>query len=285
MKQIPINFLFTGLALFAAVSPQAGAQASKVAQQPAAAAPAPAYAPAGSIQKAVASPSSRSNVERQEIRAQLLPRRYTTIAAEIGAKVSKLPIAEGGIFHAGQALVVFDCSIQQAQMGKANAELDAAQTTYKANVRLAELNSVGLMDLDLSKAAADRARAEVAANQAVLSKCTIPAPYAGRIAEQKVREQQYAQAGQPLLDILDDSVLELEFLVPSSWLTKLRMGSAFKVEIDETRKTYPARLIRIGARVDAVSQSVKIAAAIDGRFPELVSGMSGRVRIPGMESP
>ncbi|MDO8299664.1 efflux RND transporter periplasmic adaptor subunit [Lacisediminimonas sp.] len=283
MKPIQINFLFAGLVLFAAASPHAAAQASKVAPQPAAAAPA--NAPAGSIQKAVSSPSSRSNVERQEIRAQLLPRRYTTIAAEIGAKVSKLPIAEGGNFRAGQALVVFDCSIQQAQMGKATAELDAAQTTYKANVRLAELNSVGLMDLDLSKAAADRARAEVAANQAVLSKCTIPAPYAGRVAEQKVREQQYAQAGQPLLEILDDSVLELEFLVPSSWLTTLRMGGAFKVEIDETKKSYPARLIRIGARVDAVSQSVKIAAAIDGRFPELVSGMSGRVRIPGMESP
>lgn len=280
MKAIPINVLFSGLLLLAVVGQQASAQAVKGSPVPV-----PGAAPARSIENTVAVPSSRSHVERQEIRAQLLPRRYTTIAAEIGAKVSKLPIAEGGSFRAGEPLVTFDCSIQKAQMGKATAELDAAQTTYKANVRLAELNSVGLMDLDLSKAAADRARAEVAANQAVLSKCVIPAPYSGRIAEQKIREQQYAQAGQPLLEILDDSVLELEFLVPSSWLTTLRIGGAFKVEIDETRKAYPARLIRIGARVDAVSQSVKIAAAIDGRFPELVSGMSGRVRIPGMERP
>ncbi len=277
MKATSINVLFVGLGLLTAISQQASAQTKVV---PPAVVQSP---PAGSVQNTIAAPSSRSNVERQEIRAQLLPRRYTTIAAEIGAKVSKLPIAEGGAFRAGQALVTFDCSIQQAQMGKAAAELDAAQTTYKANVRLAELNSVGLMDLDLSKAAADRARAEVAANQAVLSKCVIPAPYSGRIAEQKVREQQYAQAGQPLLEILDDSVLELEFLVPSSWLTTLRTGGTFKVEIDETKKTYPARLIRIGARVDAVSQSVKVAGEIDGRFPDLVSGMSGRVRIPGLE--
>ena len=54
-----------------------------------------------------------------------------------------------------------------------------------------------------------------------LGKCQISAPYAGRIAEQKIREQQYAQAGQPLLDIIDDSVLELEFLVPSRWLSWL----------------------------------------------------------------
>ena len=100
---------------------------------------------------------------------------------------------------------------------------------------------------------------------------------AGRVAEQKVREQQYVQPGQPLLDILDDSVLELEFLVPSVWLRWLTVGGGFEVQIDETRKTYPARFIRIGARVDPVSQSVKVAATIDGIFPELIVGMSGRV--------
>jgi membrane fusion protein (multidrug efflux system) len=237
------------------------------------------------VQRVLATPSSRSNVDRQEIRAQLLPRRYTTIAAEINAKVSRLPIAEGGSFRAGQVLVAFDCSIQKSQLDKVKAELDAAETTYKANVRLAELNSVGLMDLDLSKAGADRARAEVASSQAVLSKCVIPAPFSGRIADQKIREQQYVQAGQSMLEILDDSVLELEFLVPSRWLVKLRTGSSFNVEIDETRKSYPARFTRIGARVDPVSQSVKVAAAIDGRFPELIAGMSGRVLVTGMESP
>ncbi|WP_151449168.1 efflux RND transporter periplasmic adaptor subunit [Lacisediminimonas profundi] len=274
MKAIPK--IFALLALIAVSSAHAAGEVARPV--------APSVAPsAGGAPKAAVGSTPRSSLERQEIRAQLLPRRFTTIAAEIGAKVSRLPVAEGGSFRAGQPLVTFDCTIQQAQMAKAKAELDAAQTTYKANVRLAELNSVGLMDLDLSKAAADRALAEVAANQAVLSKCVIPAPYAGRIAEQKVREQQYAQAGQPLLEILDDSVLELEFLIPSRWLNTVRAGGLFKVDIDETRKSYPARFIRIGARVDAVSQSVKVAAAIDGRFPELISGMSGRVRITGMD--
>lgn len=218
-------------------------------------------------------------IERQEIRAQLTPRRYTTIAAEIGAKISRLPVAEGGSFRAGQVLVSFDCSIQQAQLQKAQAEFDGAEQTYKSNQRLAELNSVGQLELELSRSALGKAKAEVGANQAVLSKCAITAPYPGRIAEQKVREQQYVQPGQALLDILDDSVLELEFLVPSAWLGWLKVGGVFQVEIDETRKTYPAKFIRIGARVDPVSQSVKVAAAIDGKFPELIAGMSGRVRV------
>ena len=103
------------------------------------------------------------------------------------------------------------------------------------------------------------------------------APFAGRVAEQKVREQQFVQPAQALLDILDDSVLELEFLVPSAWLRWLKVGGSFEVQIDETRKTYPAKFTRIGARVDPVSQSLRVAAAIHGRFPELVAGMSGKV--------
>lgn len=223
--------------------------------------------------------NSKSGLERQEIRAQLLPRRYTTVAAEIGAKVNRLPVQEGGSFRAGQLLVSFDCSLQQAQLQKAQAELDGAEQTHSTNVRLQELNSVGQLEVDLSKAAQNKSRAEVGANRAVLAKCSIAAPFGGRVAEQKVREQQYVQPGQALLDIIDDSVLELEFLLPSRWLKWLRQGAKFQVEIDETGKTYPAKFIRIGARVDPVSQSVKVAAAIDGKFPELMAGMSGRVLI------
>jgi membrane fusion protein (multidrug efflux system) len=119
----------------------------------------------------------------------------------------------------------------------------------------------------------------VAAGMAVLGKCSIAAPFSGRVAEQKLREQQFAQAGQAILDIIDDSVLELEFLVPSRWLVWMKPGSGFQVRIDETGKSYPARIQRLGARVDPVSQSIKVNAVIDGKFTDLMAGMSGKVQM------
>ena len=221
-------------------------------------------------------PIAPPTMARYDIRAQLMPLRYTTIAAEIGAKVSAIAVAEGGVFKAGQMLVQFDCSLQKAQLDKAQAELQGAAQTLQANLRLEQLNVVGQLELDLSKSAANKAKAELGAHQAVLDKCQVNAPFAGRVAEQRVREQQYVQPGQAMLDILDDSVLELEFLVPSVWLQWLRVDRAFQVQIDETRKSYPARFTRIAARVDPVSQTVKVAAAISGRHPELMAGMSGK---------
>jgi len=225
---------------------------------------------------AAPAPAATANDPR-EIRAQLAPRRFTTLAAEIGAKISRLPVGEGGTFRAGQVLVQFDCALQRAHLEKARAILVGSEKTYTANRRLAELNSVGRVEVELSEAEVIKNRAEVSATATMLAKCSIAAPFSGRIAEQKAREQQYVQPGQALLEIIDDSVLELEFIVPSRWLAWLKPGHTFKVAIDEVGKTFPAKVQRIGARVDPVSQSVKLMATIDGRFPELVAGMSGRV--------
>jgi membrane fusion protein (multidrug efflux system) len=264
---------FVALALVAGTAVPAAAQSPRPVNV--------ALAPAAT---AAATPA-RSQLEKQDIRAQLSPRRFTTLAAELGAKVNRVPVKEGDSFRAGQLLVAFDCSLQQAQLQRIQATLTAAEKTHAANKRLAELNSVGKLEIDTSEAEVAKARADVVLINATLSKCAIAAPFAGRVAEQKVREQQFAQPGQPLLEIIDDSVLELEFIVPSRWLAWLKSGHAFNVRIDETGRSYPARITRIGARVDPVSQSVKAAASIDGRHADLIAGMSGQILIQPPATP
>lgn len=229
--------------------------------------------------------TANSALATREIRAQLMPRRYVTLAAEIGAKITQLPIAEGSRFKAGQTLVTFDCALPAAQMLRAQAALSAAEQTDTGNRQLAELKSIGKIELGLSAAEVSKARADVAATQAVLSKCKITAPFSGRVAEQKVREQQFVQSGQALLDIIDDSVLELEFIAPSQWLKWIKIGSTLQVQIDETGNTYPVKVQRIGARVDPVSQSIKLVAIPEGTPPDLIAGMSGRVLAPDSKPP
>lgn len=216
-------------------------------------------------------------LERNEMRAQLSPHRYTTLSAEMGAKIKRIPLKEGDRFAKGQLLIEFDCALQAAQLDKAKAQLFGAQNTWQGNQRLSELNAVGRIELQNSEAEVNKAKADVAFLQVTLNKCAVLAPFAGRIAEQKAREEQFVQPGQALLDILDDSQLELEFILPSRWLSWLKPGHKFQVRIDETGKNYPVKLVRIGARADPVSQTVKAVAVIDGRYPELIAGMSGQI--------
>jgi len=234
---------------------------------------------AGAAAGTDALPPEAPALDRQDIRAQLSPRRYTTLAAELGAKIERISVREGERFREGETLIAFDCSLQAATQLRAQAALAAAEKTWSANKRLASLHSIGQLELDTSEAEVQKARADLKLADATMSKCRVVAPFSGRVAEQKVREQQFAQPGQPILDILDDSALEIEFIAPSRWLGWLKTGYRFQVQIDETGVTYPAKITRLGARVDPVSQSLKVAAVIDGRFPELIAGMSGRVHV------
>ena len=56
---------------------------------------------------------------------------------------------------------------------------------------------------------------------------------------------------------------------------KVKPGSVFDVVIDETGKTYQARVLAVNSRVDPVSQTVEIEASIVRNFSELLPGMSG----------
>ncbi len=218
-------------------------------------------------------------VDEPPVRAQLTSRRMAALSAEISAKVGTLHVVEGGGFHAGDLLVSFDDSLQRAQLDRAQAVLTAAEKTHTANQRLRALNSIGQVELELAEAEIGKARAELDYAAAMLARCRIRAPFSGRIAEQRIHEQEFVQAGQVLFEIIDDAPPEIDFIAPSKWLAWVRAGQPLVLHLDETGRDYPAVVERIGAKVDAVSQSVKIVAGVRGAFPELVAGMSGAVTV------
>lgn len=219
-----------------------------------------------------------------DIRAQLTPTRFATLSAELGAKIARIHVREGERFKVGQTLVSFDCSLQEAQLDKAKAQVFAAQGTFEGNQRLVKFNAIGDVELRNSEAELLKAKAEQSYLQATVSKCQIAAPYGGRAGEWKAREQQFVQPGQPVLEIVDDASLELEFILPTSALASIRSAGKFRVLIDDTKKSYPARFVRAGAKADPVSQTTKVIAVLEGYHPELMAGMSGRVFINQAEA-
>lgn len=213
------------------------------------------------------------------IRAKLSPVRYAFISAEISAKIEKLPFSEGATFPAGARLVVFEASMHRAQAEKAKAQFESAQRIVEAYRRLAAQGSVGQLELVTAEARLAEAKADHDLARVMLAKCTIVAPFAGRVGELRAREEQFTQPGQPVIEVIDDSALELEFIAPSVSLGWLKPGQTITVRIDETGKSYPATLTRIAAKVDPVSQTIKLAASIKSEGSGLLAGMTGAVEL------
>jgi RND family efflux transporter MFP subunit len=265
MKQFAIQqcvrpvALMLGVALIAATSAWGAAPA------------APAASPAT---------SASSDAGDGKIRIQLVSRDQVDVSSEISAKIATLPFRDGDAFRAGQTLVSLDCSLYSAQLRKAQADSDGARDLLDVNRKLVALHSVGELEVQQAEAKHKASAAEVAYMQATVRKCTIAAPFDGRVSKRSAAPQQFAEAGKPLLTIVDTSHLELKMIVPSKWLMWLKPGHALSVQVDETGKTYPAQVARIGARVDPVTQTVDVTAALSGNAADLLPGMSGWATFP-----
>ncbi|MDR3440651.1 HlyD family efflux transporter periplasmic adaptor subunit [Telmatospirillum sp.] len=214
-----------------------------------------------------------------ELRAQITARHYSTLSGELAAQIIQIRTNIGLHFKKGDVLVEFDCAVQRAQDAHARATLVQAEKTYAIDTRLVQLKSMGVLELEVAEAEVAKAKANVAASEAAVSKCTIPAPFDGVTVDQKAQQFQYATPGQPLLDIIDDSNLDVELLVPSHWLVWLKIGYTFDLHVEETDKIYQVKVMRLGGRVDPVSQSIKLYGEILSGAKELMAGMSGRANI------
>jgi multidrug efflux pump subunit AcrA (membrane-fusion protein) len=81
-----------------------------------------------------------------------------------------------------------------------------------------------------------------------------------------------------LVELVSNDALKLRLNVPSKMLRTLKVGTPFEVDIEETGKTYTAKVSAINARVDAVAQTVELEARFATPSPALLAGMTGVAR-------
>lgn len=237
----------------------------------------------GQFGRSVGAPEAVAAVKPGEIRVQLVPKVESLLASQIAGRIIDIPFEEGESFKEGETLIQFDCKIYEAQLRKAVADRNAALTRYNANQELAKLNSGSKVELKISKAESDKAAAEIEIVKTQLSYCSVDAPYDGKVVSVLVSPYESVKDGQELVQIIDDSELELEVIVPSKWISRLSKGKTFKVFIDENAKSYTAKIDKVGARVDPVSQSINVVGTIVGNPSGLKAGMSGRADFEGKE--
>lgn len=211
----------------------------------------------------------------ERIRVQFSAQRQTVLSAEIAAKLLRLPLREGDAFKTGQQLAEFDCAIQRAQLSKAEASAEAARQTLEVNRRLADLGSISTLEVDQAVARLKETKADAAAVRVMLEKCSVTAPFAGRIAKVHVEAHQFVPQGKPLVDIVDNQRLEVRLLVPSKWLNWLDKGTRFVVHVDELGRDIPVVVTGLGARIDPVSQTIGVVGEPAEPLAKLLPGMSG----------
>ncbi len=220
-------------------------------------------------------PAATQSTSTTTTRVLIASSREARLSALMEGRLTALPKRAGATFNKGNVLAEFDCSTQKAELLMAAARLDKMQRTLDSQIALGKLNAIS--DLDLALAHADLAEAKARHQQASVSidRCTILAPYHGRVVRRIANQFETLPPGSPILEIVESGTLRLEMLVPSRWLSWLKAGQAFVVHIDELNRDVPARITVLGSRVDPVSQTISIQGEFTQPVPGVLPGMSG----------
>lgn len=235
------------------------------------------FGAAAAIAQVSSAAASRSATEPSgdTVRVLLVADRETTLSSPVTAKINKLHATMGVSFAGGETLVSFDCEEPVARLAMANAELSGAVEMHEAKIRMQGLEQASDVEVVLAASAAAKARGQVELQQAQVAQCSIKAPWAGRVAKVHVRTHMSVTPGLPMLDIVKRGLLRLKLNIPSRLINKVKVGTEFEVTIDETGKTYQARIVAVNSRVDPVSQTIELEAVITKNYETLLPGMSG----------
>lgn len=214
----------------------------------------------------------------QTVRGLIKPVQKATISSQISARITSIPFRPGDRFKNGDLLVGFDCAFYLADLASTEATYNSKQMRFENNKQLLALNAMSDIDVSISESEVEVARAEMRMRAIKVDQCKIKAPYSGRVIDVMVNEYETVATDKELLSILNDQNLEIELIVPSNWLTWLKVDQSFTFLIDETGGEFTAKITKIGAVIDPVSQTVRLIGGFEGDTKQVLAGMSGTAR-------
>tara|TARA_B100001121_G_scaffold86911_1_gene77176 strand:+ start:789 stop:1499 length:711 start_codon:yes stop_codon:yes gene_type:complete len=216
--------------------------------------------------------------EERTARALVSATEKVSISSEISARVEKINFLLGDSFSKGDVLISFDCKLYKAQYDVIQSNYDSAKIQLENDKQLLEMRSIGKLQYQLSVSALNRAKAELQISGLNVERCEVIAPYNGKVMDVYTSVFSTIQERQPLMDIVGDGLLEAEVIVPSKWLKWLKNGHEVEIQIDETGDILDAKIISLGATVDAISQTIELKAQFNEKYDGLIPGMSGIVK-------
>jgi len=206
------------------------------------------------------------------------PSEEITFSSEISASVLSESIKEGSHFSAGDILIQLDCRVQQADLEKAFAQQKLSAVAIDSAKKLKLYNSISNFEYAQAVAQAEGADADVNKLNAIVSKCTIKAPFTGSVARLMTRTGETVKPGDPLIKIISTENPDFQMQIPSDWLKWLHVGSNFSVHVNEINTNVPVTVVRINPEIDSVSQTVRITGKTTEVYPNLLPGMSGQAK-------
>jgi membrane fusion protein, multidrug efflux system len=196
------------------------------------------------------------------------------LAAEIGGVVDQVLFESGQTVAAGAVLLRLRPNDDDPKLAQLQANADLAAVTLARDQKQLAAKAIAQATVDTDTANLKVARAQVAAQQAVMALKVIRAPFAGRLGVRQVDVGQFLAAGSTIVTLQQLDPMLVDFYLPQQALGQIAVGQA----IEATTDAYPGRVFTgtvssLNAKVDASSRMLQVRATIPNADGALLPGM------------
>lgn len=183
----------------------------------------------------VTSPLKKDTTLTRDYVCQIHSMQHIELRAMEKGYLEKIYIDEGQFVRKGQPMFQIMPMLYEAEMQKAQAEVNFAEIEYKNTKALADSNIVSQNELALVKAKLDKANAELALAKVHLDFTEIKAPFDGIMDRFHVRLGSMLEEGELLTELSDNSKMWVYFNVPEAeyldFKSKMKKDSLINVKL------------------------------------------------------
>ena len=211
--------------------------------------------------------------------------RHIELRAQERGYLEKIFVDEGQFVKKGQLLFQIMPQLYQAELQKAQAEVNYASIEYQNTKRLADSNVVAPNELAMDKAKLDKATAELSLSKVHLQFTEIRAPFDGIIDRFMVRTGSLVDEGDLLTTLSDNSQMWVYFNVPEAEYldfklkTKEENDNVSLIMANNVMFEYPGKVETIEADFDNETGNIPFRATFPNPKSLLRHGETGNVKM------
>jgi membrane fusion protein (multidrug efflux system) len=206
--------------------------------------------------------------------------RGADLSAQAAGIVDEIAFDSGNEVPAGKILLRLKPNDDYAKLQQLQAAAELAAQTYKRDQEQLAAQAISQATIDSDVSTLKSARAEVAAQQALIDEKIVRAPFAGRLGIRQVDLGQYLSAGTAVVTLQALDPILIDFYVPQQALSTLRIGQAVTALVDTyPGQTFSGTVESINSKVDPSSRNVQVRASVRNPDKRLMPGMFANVQV------
>ncbi|MCG6969298.1 MAG: efflux RND transporter periplasmic adaptor subunit [Gammaproteobacteria bacterium] len=219
-------------------------------------------------------------VDRVEALGTLKANESVSVTANVTETVANIHFDDGQRVDAGDVLVELTSAEERALLKEARVRESEATRQYERIKSLVAQRSASQSLLDERTRDLDAARAIRVAIESRLSDRMIKAPFAGVLGLRNISRGSLVEPGDVITTLDDDSVMKLDFTVPSIFLPRLKIGLGIEAKASAYgNRSFEGEIHSINSRVDPVTRSIQVRAYIPNPDRTLKPGVLMQVEM------